>query len=263
MRLNGNINLIASGHTEGSVGGNAYLPFVELHMESGVFHNISGPAQSGIIRFDPYNNGMEFSNDGGKTFTAFGSAGVTSIGVLGDTDLTGAVDLAVPNSGFMTIQDSANASPLLFSVDVLGLSGLWSFPTQGFNGSIVNSVSVIGATNIQGDVDYQTKGSGFLSITQAGQNIQWQVDHLGLSGLWNFPSNGFHNVPQGYSNTYGAAESWTVTHNLGTEDIVVMIYDDTGNRLKLDPDDIEITDTNTVTVTFNSSQAGKAIILGF
>ena len=90
MRLNGNINLSASGHTEGSVAGNAWLPFVEVHMESGVFHNVSGPAQSGVIRFDPYNNGMEFSNDGGLTFTSFGTAGVTSLGVIGGANLTGA-----------------------------------------------------------------------------------------------------------------------------------------------------------------------------
>lgn len=205
MKYNGNIVPPASGHTEGIVVGNAYYPTVEVHMESGVFHNVGGTAQSGVIRFDPYTNGMEYSNDGGASFTAFSAGGgVTSIGVLGGANLTGAVDLASVASGFVSITDNGGSSPIYIGVDTLALSGLWGFPT-----------------------------------------------------------NGFSNVMRGYSNTYVAAESWTISHNLGTENVIVSLYDDTGNPLEIMADDIEITDTNTVTITFNSTQAGKAVVTGF
>ena len=264
--LNGNRIPAGSGHNETSVLGNAYMPFGEMHMESGVFHNVSGPAQSGIIRFNPYANGLEGSDDGGLTWfdmSAGTGAGVDSIGVLGDANLTGAVDLATKSSGFMVIEDTTNASPLIFSVNTLGLSGLWDFPTQGFNGSIVNGISQIGATNLQGQIDFQTVSSGFMSITQTGQNIQWGIDQLALSGLWGFPTAGFTNMVRGYTNTYSAATSWTITHSLNTENVSVDLYDNSGNPLKLDADDIEITDADNVTVTWNSSQAGKAVVFGF
>lgn len=266
MLLNGNIRLVASGHTEGSVAGNAYIPFVEVHMESGVFHNIGGTAQSGIFRYDPYQGKMQLSNDGGVTFEniAYGAAGgVTSLGVVGGADIVGAIDLSSTASGFIVIGDNGGSSPIYFNVDTLALSGLWRFPTQGFNGKVVNSVSVIGNTDISGDVNYQTVTSGFMSITQNAQNIQWQVDHLGLSGLWGFPTNGFSNIARCYTNTYGAASSWTINHALNTENVIVMLYDNSGNPLKLDADDIEITDADNVTATFNSSQAGKAVVMGF
>lgn len=265
MKLNGNFVPVASGHTEGSVLGNAWKPFVEIHMESGVFHNVSGPAQSGIIRFNPYANGLEGSDDGGVTFfdmSAGTGAGVDSLGVLGDADITGDIDLAVPPSGFMSIQDTGDASPLLFSVNQLGLSGLWSFPSQGL-AQVVNNVSQKGATGLEGVVEFKTATSGFLSITQAGQDISWQIDHFGLSGMWGIPSNGFANMCRGYTETFGAASSWVATHNLGTENVVVNVFDNTGNPLKVQADDIEITNTNSVTVTFNSNQAGKIVVMGF
>lgn len=266
MILNGNLIPATSGHGLGDLLGTSYIPFVEIHMESGVFHNVSGPAQSGIIRFNPYANGLEGSDDGGVTWfdmSAGTGAGVDSVGVLGDADLTGDVDLATPLSGFMTIQDTADASPLLFSVDYLGLSGLYLFPSQGFNESVVNSVGQIGNTNLQADVDFQTQTSGFMSITQAGQNIQWQVDWAGLSGLWGFPTNGFSNMSRGYTESFGAALTWTVNHNLGTENIIAQAYDNTSDPLNFLPDDIQIIDSNQIVVSFNRPQAGKIVVMGF
>ena len=264
MLLNGNIRLVASGHTEGAVAGNAYIPFVEIHMESGVFHNVGGTAQSGIIRFDPYTNGLEYSNDGGVTFNSFAAGGgVTSLGIIGGADLTGAVDLASVASGFIAITDNSGSSPIYLAVDNLALSGLWGFPTQGFNGSIVNSISVIGGTDIQGNVELQTVSSGFLAITETGQNIQFQVDHLALSGLWGFPTNGFSNVAKCYSENFTNSDTWVINHNLGTQNVIVMLYDNSGAPLKVDADDIALTDTNNVTATFNTRETGKAVVMGF
>jgi hypothetical protein len=112
-------------------------PFGHIHMLSGVFHDpVHG--QSGVIRFNRQIAAFEQSVDGGNTFEAIqagAAGGVTAIGVIGGAELTGSVDLGPTASGFIVIEDTAGASPVTFSVDTAALSGLWSFPTNGF-GSI-------------------------------------------------------------------------------------------------------------------------------
>jgi len=108
-------------------------PFSHIHMNSGIWHDTL-LGQSGVLRYSRAAAAFQVSVDGGLTFNDLATAGgtVTSVGVLGDANLTGAVDFASPASGFIVIQDTADASPLLWSVNTLGLSGLWRFPTNGF-----------------------------------------------------------------------------------------------------------------------------------
>jgi len=129
-------------------------PAGHVHQLSGIFHDpLLG--QSGVLRFSQEQAAFQVSVDGGLTFANLGTAGggVTSVGVIGDANLTGAVDFGTVASGFMVIEDSANASPLLWSVDTLGLSGLWGFPTNGFDtiptcySETFTSVSSITATH--------------------------------------------------------------------------------------------------------------------
>ena len=124
------------------------------------------------------------------------------VGVLGDTNLTGAVDFASPASGFIVIEDSSDASPLLWSVDVHGLSGLWAFPTGGF------------AT-----------------------------------------------IPTCYSETFVSANTWTVTHNLNTENVLVQVYNDATPPRQIEADRVALTNVNTVTVAFNVAQAGHVVVI--
>ena len=117
-------------------------PFNHIHMVSGVFHDpVQG--QSGVLRYNREQAAFQISVDGGLTFNNLSAgAGVDSVGVIGDTNLTGHIDLAsAGGSGFLAIFDTSDASPIQFAVDQLGLSGLWEFPTQGFNGSVVNELT--------------------------------------------------------------------------------------------------------------------------
>jgi hypothetical protein len=203
--LSGRSNL---GVNVGVNGENAFdittvRPFSHIHQNSGVFHDpLTG--QSGVLRYSQAAGAFQVSVDGGVTFLSLSAGvGVDSVGVIGDANLTGNVDFATPSSGFMTIQDTGDASPLL-----------------------------------------------------------WSVDHLGLSGLWDFPSQGFSNLARCYSEAFGAATSWTVNHELGTSTVGVTILDDSSPAVVIVPDEIEITDANTVTVSFNVAQAGTAIVTG-
>lgn len=180
-------------------------PMGHIHQVSGVFHDpLLG--QSGIIRYSRAAAAFQISVDGGATFNdiSTGGGGVTSIGVIGDTNLTGAVDLATaPGSGFIVVNDTSDASPIIFSVDQLGLSGLWSFPSNGFPAELARC----------------------------------------------------------FSTAYAAVSTTiTVNHNIGTEDVLVQVYDSGGNLII--PDNIERTDSNTVTVTLNSPGTGRITVIG-
>lgn len=215
-------------------------PFGHIHQLSGIFHDpIQG--QSGVLRFSLEQAAFQVSVDGGATFQNLSAGGVDSVGVIGDTNLTGNVDLASPSSGFIAIFDTADASPINFAVDQLSLSGLWDFPSQGFNGSIVNSLTDFNGTTAQGAITLQ--GASGILVDIVGQTVT-----IGAAAEF----------VRCRSETFGAATEWTMTHNLGSSDVVVMAYD--GSNFLIIPDKVEITDTNTVTVSFNVATAGKLVV---
>lgn len=226
-------------------------PFGHIHMLSGIWHDTL-LGQSGVLRFDYAGGAFQVSVDGGITFNDLltGATVVSSIGVLGDANLTGDVDLASPPSGFIVIEDSSDASPLLFSVNQLGLSGLWGFPTQGFNGRVVNALTDFNGTESQGVVS--VVGASGIVVDIVGQTMTISADGI-VSSL---------NLGQCYSETFGAGTSVVITHNLGTTDLIVNVYDTSSPRLQIFPDDIEATDANTVTLSFNSPQAGRVVVIG-
>lgn len=254
-KLNGDLIPSSSGQAHLGVNGGVgdsfdittLSPFGHIHMISGVWHDpILG--QSGVIRYSRAANAMQVSVDGGLTFNDLvtGATVVTSIGVIGDTNLTGHVDLASPASGFISIFDTADASPIRFAVDNLGLSGLWRFPTQGFNGSVVNELTDFNGTKVQGSVS--VVGASGIVVDIIGQTMTIS------------PGN---SLPRTFAASFGAAVTWTATHNLGTTDVSVDVYDASSPRLAIIPDAVAITDSNTVTVTFNVAQAGRIVITGF
>ena len=136
------------GTSEGSIDISTLMPFSRYHVISGVYHDpLQG--QSGVLRYSRAVPAMQVSVDGGLTFANIATTAnvVTDIGVLGDTNLTGSVDVASPASGFIVIEDTANASPLLWSVNTLGLSGLWRFPSLGFPTQIPRSFTTTFVTS--------------------------------------------------------------------------------------------------------------------
>jgi len=215
VKVNGDLIPFASGQAHLGVDGgpnpgafdiDSIAPFGHIHLESGVFHNAANTGwESGVIRFNGATPCFELSTDGGITFACIDTGGggaVSSVGVEGGPDLTGNIDLGPTTSGFIVINDTGGASPITFSLDVWGLSGLWGFPT-----------------------------------------------------------NGFSNTPQCYSEVFTSTTSLVVNHGLSSQDIVVGIYDDSTPPRVLFPDDIEITDADNATITFNVATAGRVTII--
>ena len=114
-----------------------------------------------------------------------------------------------------------------------------------------------------GNVDFATRPSGFMVIEDNGATdpLFWAVDHHGLSGLWNFPTGGFDRIPTCYNETFTSANLWSATHNLNTRNVIVQVYDDSGSRIQLIPDQILVTSANNVDVRFNIAQVGHVVIV--
>lgn len=62
-----------------------------------------------------------------------------------------------------------------------------------------------------------------------------------------------------YSTTFSSVTSVTVTHNLGTKDVAVFVYDSSDNMFW--PSSIVTTSTSVVTVTFASSRSGRVVVV--
>lgn len=225
-------------------------PFNHIHQVSGVFHDpLHG--QSGVIRFNQNAGAFQVSVDGGLTFQSLSAgAGVDSIGVIGDTNLTGNIDLAsAANSGFLAIFDTSDASPIQFAVDQLGLSGLWDFPTQGFNGSVVNSLTDFNGTTAQGALS-------IVGVSGVIVDIVGQVVTIGTN-------TDVGDVARCYTETFTASNTWTVNHGLNTDAVQVQVWDDTSSPADfIIPDRLRTTDSNTVVVQFNVAQAGRVVVIG-
>jgi len=53
--------------------------------------------------------------------------------------------------------------------------------------------------------------------------------------------------------------TWTVTHNLGEENVILQVYND-ANELII-PDIVTPTDTNVIVLTFSTAITGRAIVM--
>lgn len=239
------VNLNGSDQSAFDATDGAIRPFNHIHQVSGVFHDpLHG--QSGVLRFNQNAGAFQVSVDGGLTFQSISAgAGVDSVGVLGDANLTGNIDLAsAASSGFLAIFDTGDASPIQFAVDQLGLSGLWDFPTQGFNGRVVNALTDFNGTEAQGVLQ-------FLGVSGIIVDIVGQTVNVG-------PANA---LPRCYAATFSATPTTVISHNLNSSNVMVQFFNDGTPRLQLLPDLVSISDANTVGVRFNTNQDGLVVIM--
>ena len=73
------------------------------------------------------------------------------------------------------------------------------------------------------------------------------------SGLTNLTVSQTATVKQSFTGT-----TWTVSHNLDTENPIVQAYD--SDDYQIVPQSIRITDTDTITITFPNSVSGYAVV---
>lgn len=72
-------------------------------------------------------------------------------------------------------------------------------------------------------------------------------------------SSGIPTIRTSITHVNTAAMTWNIAHNLGSENVIIQTFDE--NKAVILPNSITIVDSNTVTVTFSSAQAGTARII--
>jgi hypothetical protein len=58
--------------------------------------------------------------------------------------------------------------------------------------------------------------------------------------------------------SFTAQSTWVVTHNLNTDNAIVQVYDN--DNFQIIPSSVRITDSNTVTIGFDSAQSGYVVV---
>ena len=125
---------------------------------------------------------------------------------------------------------------------------------QGTTGP-TGPVGATGATGPQG-----ATGSGATGATGPAGNTG-----VGASGATGATGSTGPAGPTGttgglYNTTFSNQTSITITHGLGTEQIIIQVFDASLNVV--DPQDINIVDANNVLLTFGSSFSGSVTIVG-
>ena len=133
-----------------------------------------------------------------------------------------------------------------------GLSGGGTIDTNRSLSLDTGSNHFVDGVKTKLDAELVLSGSNLDGMTVSGSfSGSFQGDGSDLTGL---------TVDQvtTVSDTFTNATSKTVTHNFGTKNVIVTVYDE--NDSYFIPNSIVTTDTNTVTVTFASSESGRVVV---
>lgn len=174
--------------------------------------------------------------DGTATFNGEVTA-VSNLEVTGSTDLNGGLDVTGDTTigGNLQVNGSLNVTGSINSVNT----------TQ------VNiSDNVI---NLNSDMPHTQAPSADAGIkVHRGTENDVQILWNETSDLWTLSNDGtnYHEITRKYKETLGtSATTYTVTHNLGTKDVVVQIYEVASPYAQIEAD-IEHTSTSAVTIKF-------------
>ena len=133
----------------------------------------------------------------------------------------------------------------------LGVGGIVSVGGgSGGGGGASSGIQVINPGNNTGPtVSFQ--GVNGVQVTSPSSNVIL-IDGAGASGTTSVTK---------FAASFSAITSGLFTHNLGTMDVIVQVYDNGSPRLQLLPDQIRVENSNQVSVLFNTPQSGRVVII--
>jgi hypothetical protein len=197
---------------------------------------------------------MNGGSGGGASFPYTGSAAITgSLTVTGSTNLRGSGSniFTVNGTSGRLFEVNDNLSGSLFSVnDISGIPVLEAFSDGrvriGEFGREAIKISGSFATttgSLQGTASYATNA---LNASNA------------LSSSFALTASYFTNQSSGNATaSFTNSSTWTFLHNLNNRNVLVQTYDSSFNQII--PQNITLTDANTVTIVFPVSISGYAI----
>jgi hypothetical protein len=96
--------------------------------------------------------------------------------------------------------------------------------------------------------------SGTVVLTQQYQSVTFHSDGVSWTAVSNTTGT------KKYTTSWTSQTSVTVTHNLGTTDVLVQVFD--GSNVLVDPESVTATSTSVVTLTFGAAFTGRVVVLG-
>jgi hypothetical protein len=186
------------------------------------------------------------------------------------------------NASFLTLQNTYNTS----TNGEINLSAGKHFLLRALNSRVLSINADTGEVTISGDLQVQGSinnidvtqfFSDFTNHTTYSPDIKHQADEIAVTGP--FVNISGANVEQALasidsnlSSAIGtiktwehmqpvASTLWTIVHNQNSLRPTVTIYDMDNSQIY--PNEVQIVDANTITVSFNTADSGRAVILMF
>ena len=128
------------------------------------------------------------------------------------------------------------------------------------------SIAELAINVSDGKVFLRKSGSAVGDVVQelVSNNYEGDVDISGSVTASYFVGDGSQltNITVSQSATvkssFNAQSTWVVTHNLNTDNAIVQVYDN--QNYQIIPSSVRITDSNTVTIGFDSVQSGYVVV---
>ena len=186
---------------------------------------------------------LDMSEGGNALFTANVSGSSTSTGsfgkLLGDgSDITG---ISTDVSQVATVSDSFTSATNIETVHNFNTKNV-IVSVYDNNDQVIIPDSITTTTVNKVDIVLDTATTGRVVVAKGGHLV------TGATVTQNAT----------VTDTFTSQTSVATTHNFGTKNILVTVYDD--NDAMIIPDSVVTTDTNTVTTTFDSSTTGRIVV---
>lgn len=128
------------------------------------------------------------------------------------------------------------------------------------------SIAELAINVSDGKVFLRKSGSAVGDVVQelVSNNYEGDVDISGSVTASYFVGDGSQltNITVSQSATvkssFNAQSTWVVTHNLNTDNAIVQVYDN--ENYQIIPSSVRITDSNTVTIGFDTAQSGYVVV---
>ena len=157
-------------------------------------------------------------------------------------------------NGNFTISGSVTADS--FVGDGSGLTGITAEGTLSSSAQIASDISgsfTATSASIASDIASLVSFSSSLETTIYDYTGSFTGDGSGLTGISSDVSE-----TATLADTFSNQTSVVTSHNFGTKNVQVTVYDN--NDAMIIPDSIVTTDTNTITTTFDSSTSGRVVV---
>jgi hypothetical protein len=171
---------------------------------------------------------------------------------LGIANLESGVGVTVTDLGGGAYQFTASAAAIVPTAKKYATS--WSAQTSvTVNHNLGTSAVLVQVQDASGNVATPQ------NIVVTSANVVTLTFGASFTGSVTVIGFGAPSQPE-FNETFAAATSVTVTHNLNTSNVLVMVYDGSGNQVI--PQSITVTSANVVTLTFGAAFAGSVVVVG-